>query len=97
MGLIPCPDCGKQVSERAVACPECGRPFPAAESVTASVTTGPTCRHCRQTGVARVRGLHGGAEVVVCLVLCLAGLLPGVVYYVYRESRPYCPHCGRRN
>ena len=26
MGLINCPDCGKQVSTEAVACPGCGRP-----------------------------------------------------------------------
>ena len=27
MALIPCPDCGRQVSTEATACPECGRPI----------------------------------------------------------------------
>jgi len=27
MGLMKCPDCGKDVSEHAPACPNCGRPF----------------------------------------------------------------------
>ena len=26
MGLIPCPDCGNMVSDRAAACPHCGCP-----------------------------------------------------------------------
>lgn len=27
MALISCPDCGKEVSEQAPACPNCGRPM----------------------------------------------------------------------
>jgi uncharacterized membrane protein YvbJ len=27
MGLISCPECGAQVSERAVSCPKCGHPI----------------------------------------------------------------------
>lgn len=27
MALVPCPDCGKQVSDQAKACPSCARPF----------------------------------------------------------------------
>lgn len=26
MALIPCPDCGREVSDEASACPDCGRP-----------------------------------------------------------------------
>lgn len=29
MNLIPCPDCGRQLSPRAVACPQCGAPVAA--------------------------------------------------------------------
>lgn len=29
MGLVNCPDCGKQVSTEAIACPYCGRPVKA--------------------------------------------------------------------
>lgn len=29
MPLVPCPDCGRQVSTAAVSCPQCGRPNPA--------------------------------------------------------------------
>ena len=47
MALINCPDCGKQVSSEAPACPSCGRPMaqgarPAgAASATASAGPGP--------------------------------------------------------
>jgi uncharacterized membrane protein YvbJ len=27
MALIPCPDCGRQVSQDADVCPQCGRPI----------------------------------------------------------------------
>lgn len=27
MALVNCPDCGKQISPSAAACPNCGRPF----------------------------------------------------------------------
>jgi uncharacterized membrane protein YdbT with pleckstrin-like domain len=30
MPLVPCPDCGREVSTAAPACPQCGRPSPAA-------------------------------------------------------------------
>lgn len=32
MGLIACPDCGKEVSDQAPSCPECGRPIRPAPS-----------------------------------------------------------------
>jgi hypothetical protein len=52
MALIACPDCGGQVSDQALACPHCGRPFrsvPAAEGLRReahflrSLTTGCGC------------------------------------------------------
>lgn len=36
--LVPCPDCGRQVSRLAIACPQCGRPLtPARDSGGAQV------------------------------------------------------------
>ena len=37
MGLIQCPDCGKQVSDQATACIHCGRPL--AKSLRHSVSS----------------------------------------------------------
>jgi hypothetical protein len=36
MALVPCPDCGRMVSNSASRCPDCGRPF-AWEAAGASV------------------------------------------------------------
>ena len=33
MGLVTCPDCGREVSRSAMACPGCGRPMPGAVQV----------------------------------------------------------------
>ena len=38
-GLIPCPDCGKQISERAVMCPSCGCPADAIRAAAQSNQT----------------------------------------------------------
>ncbi|MFH0909061.1 MAG: zinc ribbon domain-containing protein [bacterium] len=38
-GLIPCPDCGKQVSDRAVMCPSCGCPGDAIRAAAQSNQT----------------------------------------------------------
>lgn len=45
MPLVPCPDCGRQVSTAAVSCPQCGRPNPAESASldrTASIDTSPS-------------------------------------------------------
>lgn len=36
MGLTKCPDCGKDISDRAPTCPSCGRPMSAPEGGRAS-------------------------------------------------------------
>ena len=57
MGLIYCPDCKNQVSDRAAACPGCGSPLPqggAASAVPAQAAM-ESCRHC---GVPYQRGLR---------------------------------------
>ncbi|MGP8235675.1 MAG: LITAF-like zinc ribbon domain-containing protein [Limisphaerales bacterium] len=54
------------------------------------------CPYCGSRGVARCRGLHSPAEIVICLLLCLLLFLPGIIYYIWTESRPFCSGCGRR-
>lgn len=40
MALIKCSECGREVSERAVACPACGNPITSHQKVAARATTG---------------------------------------------------------
>jgi predicted RNA-binding Zn-ribbon protein involved in translation (DUF1610 family) len=87
MALERCPDCGEQVSSSAPACPHCGRPI---------AVSGARCPFCHASGVGRVRGLQGPLEVLGGIVLLLAFIVPGIVYYIVMESIPYCTSCGRR-
>jgi len=43
-----------------------------------------------------VRGLQGIAEVSIAVVLFFFLILPGIIYYIYIESVPYCSGCGKR-
>jgi DNA-directed RNA polymerase subunit RPC12/RpoP len=57
---------------------------------------GIACPHCGSHSVGKVRGLQGFGEVSIDLILCFLCLIPGIVYYIYMESVPYCSGCGRR-
>ena len=54
------------------------------------------CPHCGSHSVGKVRGLQGIGEVFICATLVLLFLIPGIIYYIYIESVPYCSGCGRR-
>jgi hypothetical protein len=54
------------------------------------------CPHCN-VPLTKSRGLRGPVEVLVFLVLFVAGLLPGIVYYVMVESTPHCQSCSYRH
>jgi len=57
---------------------------------------GHRCPSCGSNHVGKVRGLQGIGEVFVCGVLILLLVIPGIIYYVYIESIPYCSGCGSR-
>ena len=42
MSLIPCPECGREISTNAEACPHCGNPMRS----STSAPSGPTCYAC---------------------------------------------------
>ena len=56
---------------------------------------GRVCPHCGSHSVAKIRGLQGG-EVFVAILLFFFFIIPGIIYYIYIESVPYCSGCGRR-
>lgn len=41
-------------------------------------------------------GVQGPKEVLIAVILFLAFLIPGLIYYIVVESIPYCTACGRR-
>ncbi len=60
------------------------------------MASGSPCPHCGGHQVGRAHGLHGLGETCAFILLFLAGIVPGIVYYIWRESIPFCQTCGRR-
>ena len=60
------------------------------------IRAGSTCRHCGSHSVGKVRGLQGVGEVFVAAILIFLFIIPGIIFYIYMESGPYCSGCGRR-
>jgi hypothetical protein len=66
MALIKCPECGREVSTNAAACPHCGNPMqavaqpPPPHPTTGSPTTGTYCPHCRVHVTPVVTSVGGG-------------------------------------
>jgi NADH pyrophosphatase NudC (nudix superfamily) len=54
------------------------------------------CPHCGSHSVGKARGLQGIREVLTALVLMFPLVVPGLVYYIWQESVPYCAGCGHR-
>jgi len=69
MALIPCPECGRRISDQAVSCPGCGRPLNPVESAAPPLpATGAANgeildlirRHQKIAAIKRFRELHPG-------------------------------------
>jgi hypothetical protein len=45
MALIPCPDCGREISTQAPSCPHCGRPIVTGAPSPPRPSTAPTKKH----------------------------------------------------
>ena len=85
MALVPCPECGHQVSTSAVACPQCGHPL-----------ADQTCPHCGSHQIGKVSGLCGADEFIIFTILLLVYVVPGLLYYIYLGSVRRCLVCKRR-
>lgn len=94
-----CPYCGEQILMSAIKCKHCGEFLdgrPRQQAPPAPQPQGRKCPHCGAHGVGKVRGLQGGGEVLLAIILFFMFLIPGIIYYIYMESVPYCSSCGRR-
>jgi uncharacterized Zn finger protein (UPF0148 family) len=60
------------------------------------VTQGVVCPICNSVMVPSGRGMHSGTEKLTCIFLLMFGLLPGVLFYVVTDMKPYCRQCRRR-
>lgn len=87
MALIKCPECGNEVSDKAVSCPRCGCPIAAQETHGSSPIAESTSTESNQEVAGKAVGglIHGkkfwivAAAIVVVAVAC---------YFVYRSVVP---------
>ena len=84
MALTSCSDCSHMVSTAAAARPQCGYP------------PGGQCPRCGGHRTGRLNGLCGADEIILFVVLLFAGVLPGLLYYIYLGMVPSCLDCGQR-
>ena len=95
MALINCPECGREVSDKAVNCPSCGYPLtnpinevPQSEEVLC-------CPKCSSQELhAEKSGFSGGKAVVGAALVGGVGLLAGTIGS--RDVKITCLKCGHQ-
>ena len=92
MALISCPECGKQISDKAVSCPNCGNPINLQTSQQEEYLCCPKC--ASRELHAEHKGFSGGKALAGVLVTGGIGLLAGTIGS--RETQITCLKCGNR-
>lgn len=95
MALIKCPECGKEISDKAASCPNCGAPISAAKpALTAPPVDAVRCPKCRSTNVHIAnQGFSTGKAVAGILTIGAIGTLAG---NIGRDKiKVTCLSCGK--
>ena len=89
MALVPCPECQKEVSTQALACPQCAFPFPGKQGLTKDLQshTLNSCPGCGFLVSKQARSCpHCGQT--------LGEQIHQTVHEHISEETWLCPHCG---
>jgi uncharacterized membrane protein YvbJ len=73
MSLIECPECKKQISDKALKCPQCGAPI---ASISSPTSTGPSLS--KKGNKIRI--------ILLALLVALLVIIVGVSYWFWRAS-----------
>ena len=94
MALISCPECGKEISDKAVACPHCGNPMnPQVQQTQQEEYL--CCPKCGSRELhAEHKGFSGGKALAGVLVTGGIGLLAGTIGS--RNTQITCLKCGKK-
>ena len=91
MALIKCPECGKEISDKAIACPNCGNPM----NQQAQQEEYLCCPKCGSRELhAEHKGVSGGKALAGALVTGGIGLLAGTIGS--RDTQITCLKCGNK-
>ena len=95
MALINCPECGKEISDKAASCPNCGYPIcePASSQVQQAQEEYLVCPYCGSKELhAEQKGFSGGKAAAGAVLLGGVGLLAGTIGS--KEVMITCLKCG---
>jgi len=91
MALISCPECGKQISDKAASCPNCGNPINPQNQKEEYLC----CPKCGSRELhAEHKGFSGGKALVGAVAVGGIGLLAGTIGS--RDTQITCLKCGNK-
>lgn len=95
MALISCPECGKEISDKALACPHCGNPMNQPTQQNQQEEEYLCCPKCGSRELhAEHKGFSGGKALAGALVTGGIGLLAGTIGS--RDTQITCLKCGNK-
>ena len=93
MALIKCTECGKDVSDKAAACPNCGNPITKQDDALAKSNI--CCPKCKSNELhAEQKGFSGGKAVAGAVLVGGIGLLAGTIGS--KDVEITCLTCGNK-
>ena len=92
MALINCPECGKEISDKAVACPNCGNPINLQPQQEEEYLCCPKCGS-RELH-AEHKGFSGGKALAGAILTGGIGLLAGTIGS--KDTQITCIKCGNK-
>lgn len=93
MALVSCPECNKEISDKAQRCPHCGYPIAANISKTTEKEEQLCCPKCFSKEIfVDKRGFSGGKAALGSLLIGNIGLLAGTIGS--NDVRITCLKCG---
>lgn len=93
MALIECPECKKQISDRAVSCPNCGYPLKQQQTNNADENEYLCCPKCHSRELhSEHQGFSGGKALAGVVLAGDIGILAGTIGS--KEVRITCLKCG---
>jgi len=91
MALINCPECGKEVSDKATSCPNCGNPINSQNAIQEYLC----CPKCNSTEIhSEHKGFSGGKALAGVLLTGGIGILAGTIGS--KDIQLTCLKCGNK-
>jgi DNA-directed RNA polymerase subunit RPC12/RpoP len=95
MALINCPECGKEISDKAVSCPSCGVPINTLVKENKSDEEYLCCPKCMSKDLySEHKGFSGGKALVGAVVAGGIGILAGTIGS--KDVQVTCLKCGNK-